>query len=73
MTNQVLLETINEQYNTMSAFGLAIGWVPQKVHRMVHEGYIPKLGEAVEMSRALNVTLDELASILQVGNPRRKP
>ena len=62
MVNQALRDSIRGKYKTDAAFGLAIGWVPQRVHKLVHCEYIPKIGEAVLISRALEISLDELAS-----------
>lgn len=62
MENTQLRGAIRKKYKTDAAFGLAIGWVPTKVYKLIHCGYIPKLSEAVKMSRALNISLDELAS-----------
>ena len=62
MVNQALRDSIRGKYKTDAAFGLAIGWVPQRVHKLVHGEYIPKIGEAVLISRALEISLDELAS-----------
>lgn len=62
MENTLLREAIRKEFKTDAAFGLAIGWVPTKVYKTLRCGYIPKLSEAVTMSRALNISLDELAS-----------
>lgn len=62
MANERLCAQIRKKFKTDAAFGMAIGWVPQKVSRLTSGEYIPKIGEAAEMSRVLDVTLDELAS-----------
>ena len=62
MPNERLCAQIREKFKTDAAFGLAMGWVPQKVSKLTSGRYIPKLGEAVTMSRVLGVSLDELAS-----------
>lgn len=62
MENNQLRGRIREKYKTAAAFGLAIGWTPQKVFKMINCDYIPKIGEAVSISRALGISLDELAS-----------
>lgn len=62
MINEKLRASIRAKYKTDAAFGLDIGWVPQRVHKLVHNEYIPKIGEAVVISRALDISLDELAS-----------
>ena len=62
MLNERLCEQIGRKFKTDAAFGLAMGWVPQKVNRLKTGKYIPKFGEAVTMSRVLDVSLDELAS-----------
>lgn len=62
MAIEGLHDQIRKKFKTDAAFGLAMGWIPQKVMRLKNGEYIPKLGEAVKMSRVLEVTLDELAS-----------
>ena len=62
MENVQLREKIREKYKTDTAFGMAIGWVPNKVYKFINLNYIPKLSEAVKISRALDINLDELAS-----------
>lgn len=62
MTGKTLRNLIREKFNTDAAFGIAMGWVPQKVTRMINGEYIPKIGEAARMSRVLEISLDELAS-----------
>ena len=57
-----LCTLIKRKFKTYAAFGLAIGWVPQRVHKLVRGVYIPKLSEAVDISRALEISLDELAT-----------
>ena len=58
----LLRELVREKYNSDAAFGLKIGWVPQKVHKFLFGKYIPKLSEATRICRALDITLDYLAS-----------
>lgn len=60
MMRQALSNKINEKFNSQAAFGLSIGWVPQKVYRMLNEGYEPKFSEAVKISCALGISMDEL-------------
>ena len=62
MANEMLTAKIREKFRTDAAFGLAMGWVPQKVSKMTRGNYIPKLSEAATMSRVLGVSLEELAS-----------
>lgn len=62
MENTKLRKAVRKKFNTDAEFSLAIGWVPQKVHKMLTGIYIPKLSEAGKISRALGITLDELAS-----------
>lgn len=62
MVRAELEKKIAEKYGTQAAFGLSIGWIPQKVYRMLNVQYEPKFGEAVQISRALDIPLDELAS-----------
>lgn len=62
MARELLIQQITRKYNSQAAFGLAIGWIPQKVHRMLNDQYTPKFSEAIEMSQALGISLDELAS-----------
>ena len=60
--NERLCNLIRQKFNTFAAFGLAMGWVPQKVNRLTSGDYIPKVSEAAQMSRVLGISLDELAS-----------
>lgn len=60
--NEQLCALIKRKFKTFAAFGLAIGWVPQRVTKLIRGAYIPKIGEAVDISRALDISLDELAS-----------
>lgn len=62
MANERISALIRSKFKTDAAFGLAMGWVPQKVSRLTNGDYIPKVGEAADMSRVLEVSLDELAS-----------
>lgn len=62
MANERLCEQIRRKFKTDAAFGLAMGWVPQKVTKLISGSYIPKIGEAAKMGRVLEVSLDELAS-----------
>ena len=62
MARELLCGKIREKFKTDAAFALAIGWTPQKVSKLTNGEYVPKLGEAVPMSRVLDVSLDELAS-----------
>jgi len=62
MQMKALEEKINQKYETQAAFGLAVGWIPQKVYRMLNNLYEPKFGEAVQISKALDIPLNELAS-----------
>ena len=62
MAIELLNNQIRSKFNTDAAFSMAIGWVPQKVSRMKNGEYIPKFTEAVKISRALDISLDELAS-----------
>ena len=66
MINATLRQMIREKFNSDAAFGLEIGWVPQKVHKFLSGNYILKLSEAVKISRALNISLDELASFFTI-------
>ena len=62
MTDNRLWEQIGRKFKNDAAFGLAMGWVPQKVLRLKRGEYIPKVSEAAHMSRVLDISLDELAS-----------
>ena len=62
MANERLCKQIRSKFKTDAAFGLAMGWVPQKVSKLTNGEYIPKVGEAAMMSRVLDIPLDELAS-----------
>jgi hypothetical protein len=62
MSTERLCEKIRSKFKTDAAFGLAMGWVPQKVCKLTNGNYIPKIGEAARMSRVLDISLDELAS-----------
>lgn len=62
MQQERLCALIRQKFKTDTAFGLAIGWVPQKVNRFKNGEYIPKLSEAVRISRVADIPLDELAS-----------
>ena len=63
--NEALNNAIREKFKTDSAFGLSIGWTPQKVHKLTHGEYIPKIGEAVIISRALDKSIDEVANFFE--------
>lgn len=52
---------VHTVYKNDTAFGLAIGWTPQKVSKMFSGKYVPKLSEAKLISSALHISLDELA------------
>ncbi len=62
MTNERLCRQIREKFKTDAAFGLALGWTPQKVSKLTNGDYVPKVGEAAKMSRVLEIPLDKLAS-----------
>ena len=62
MDNTKLRKAVRKKFNTDAEFSLAIGWVPQKAHKMLSGIYIPKLSEAKKISNALGITIDELAS-----------
>lgn len=62
MANEMLNTQIRSKFNTDAAFSIAIGWTTQKVSRLKNGDYIPKVSEAVKISRALEISLDELAS-----------
>ena len=62
MARQELAEKINQKYGTQAAFGLAVGWIPQKVYRMLNNQYDPKFCEAIQIGKALDIPLNELAS-----------
>ena len=62
MANEQLCSSIRAKFKTDAAFGLAMGWVPQKVTKLTNGDYIPKISEAAKMSRVLDIPLDELAS-----------
>ena len=62
MENPILRQLVRTKFNSEAAFGLEIGWVPQKVHKFLSGAYIPKLSEAPNICHALDITIDELAS-----------
>lgn len=62
MSEKTIRSLIRSKFNTDAAFGLAMGWVPQKVTKLINGDYVPKIGEAADMSRVLEISLDELAS-----------
>jgi plasmid maintenance system antidote protein VapI len=62
MENNQIRTCIREKFKTDAAFGFAIGWTTQKVSKLVNGTYTPKISEAVRLSRALEISLDELAS-----------
>lgn len=62
MQRQTLADKINEKFGSQAAFGLAVGWIPQKVYRMLNDQYDPKFGEAIKISNALEIPLNDLAS-----------
>ena len=62
MGNEKLHELIKERCGTDAAFARKIAWFPQKVYKMLYQGYVPRINEAVTISRALGITMDELAS-----------
>lgn len=62
MENEKLHQKIREVFDSDAAFGLAIGWVPQKVNKLIYGKYTPKLGDSITISNALGISLDEFAS-----------
>lgn len=62
MKNIKLRNAIREVYRTDSEFGMSIGWVPQRVSKMINGHYIPKITEAVKISDALHMPIDEFAN-----------
>lgn len=62
MTRETLKEIVREKFTKSVAFGMKIGWTPQKVTKFLNGEYIPKLNEAVTISDALGISIDELAS-----------
>lgn len=62
MENMTVRELIRSKFKTDAAFGLAMGWTPQKVTKLTKGVYVPKIGEAAKMSQVLSVPLDELVS-----------
>lgn len=65
MPRQALIQKINEKFKSQAAFGLNIGWIPQKVYRMLYEGYEPRITEAEKISRALDIPLEELPAFFR--------
>lgn len=65
MTQKTIRDLIRTKFNTDAAFALAMGWMPQKVTKMVYGKYKPKLAEAVKMSQVLDTSLTELASFFE--------
>lgn len=59
---EALNDAIREKFKTDAAFGMSIGFTPQKVHKLLHGDYIPKIGEAVIISQALEKSIDEVAN-----------
>lgn len=53
---------VKEKYRSDVAFGQALGWIPQKVFKMKKGKYIPKVSEAVEISKALDIDLETVAN-----------
>lgn len=62
MTTMTIRDLIRTKFHTDAAFALAMGWMPQKVTKLIQGVYIPKIGEAAKMSRVLSIPLDELVS-----------
>ena len=62
MVNERLCNIVRSKYKSDAAFGLSIGWTPQKTCKLMNGKYIPKIGEAADICRALGISLDELAS-----------
>lgn len=60
--NPEMWTIVKEKFGTDAAFGLAIGWIPQKISKMKHGKYIPTISEAVSISIAMGVSLDRVAS-----------
>ncbi len=61
MANETLGSLIHRKFNTDAAFSIAIGWTTQKVCKLKKGEYIPKVSEAVKISHALGISIDELA------------
>ena len=57
-----LNEIISAKFKTDAAFGMALGWTPQKVSKLKSGRYIPKFSDAVKISRVLEIPLEELAN-----------
>lgn len=57
-----LKDLIKEKYGSEAAFGMQIGFIPQKVSRMLKGEYVPKLSDAQKIAEALDITLDEVAN-----------
>lgn len=62
MANETLRDIVRKKYNKNVAFGMRIGWTPQKVTKFLNGEYMPKLQEAVAISDALGISIDRLAS-----------
>lgn len=60
-----LLRTkIEEKFNSDAAFGIAIGFTPQKVSAMLAGKYSVKLSDAIKICNALEIDLNTLAQML---------
>lgn len=62
MAIEMLSAKIRDKFKNDAAFSIAIGWTTQKVSRMKNGEYIPKVNEAAKISRALDISVDELAT-----------
>ena len=62
MENERLFEAIRSKYRTEAAFALAMGWVPQKLHKRKTGHYTPKFNEGVRMAWLLGTSVDDFAS-----------
>ena len=62
METMTIRELIRSKFKTDAAFALAMGWMPQKVTKLIQGIYVPKIGEAAKMSRVLSISLDDLVS-----------
>lgn len=62
MNDKLLVKTIEGKFKSQAAFAVQVGWTPQKLHKMLVGQYIPKISEAVFLSKALGITLNDFAN-----------
>lgn len=62
MENSAFRDAIKSKYPSEASFAIDIGWTPQKLSKTICGKYIPKISEAVKISKRLQISLSEFAN-----------